>query len=110
MYYKAFTNNGDFHVGYLFNITELEELRRYSLWAAKKQFNDDEIGEEDYTEMKSNINGLDLSSVAPKKDGEQALIDGFVEELFVTASSHPFPKTECEDFQRSMIGNAPWHK
>lgn len=110
MYYKAFSNNGDYHVGYLFNITDLEELRKYFLWAAKKQFNSDEIGEDDYTELKSNINGLDLSSIAPTNSGEQTLIDGFVEELFVTASTDPFSDSECEDFQRSMIGNAPWNR
>ena len=110
MYYKAFTNNGKFHPGYIYNITNVEELRSYFLFELKNQYNDDCISEEEYNELKPKIKDLNLEDLVPKAHGEQTCIDGFVEELFVTASNTPFPIDELEDFQHNCFGNAPWNK
>ena len=110
MYYKAFTNNGKFHPGYIYNITNVEELRSYFLFELKNQYNDDCISEEEYNELKPKIKDLNLEDLVPKAHGEQTWIDGFVEELFVTASNTPFPIDELEDFQHNCFGNAPWNK
>jgi hypothetical protein len=109
MYYKAFTNNGEFHPGYIYNITRVEELRNYFLFVLKNQYNDDCIGEDEYKELKSKIIDLNLEDLAPKAHGEQTCVDGFIEELFVTASNTPFPIKELEDYQRDLVGNAPWN-
>ena len=110
MYYKAFTNNGKFHPGYIYNITNVEELRSYFIFELKNQYNDDCISEEEYNELKPKIKDLNLEDLVPKAHGEQTWIDGFVEELFVTASNTPFPIDELEDFQHNCFGNAPWNK
>ena len=109
MYYKAFTNNGEFHPGYIYNITDVQELINYFLFEAKNQYNDENISEEEYNQLISKIKSLNIYDLVPKTSGEQASIDGFVEELFVTASNTPFPIDEIEDFQRDLVGNAPWN-
>jgi len=109
MYYKAFTNNGEFHPGYIYNTTNVEELRSYFLFEASNKFNDDNLSDEEYSELKSKIKALNIEDLVPKAHSEQTCIDGYVEELYVTASNTPFPIDELEDFQRDLVGNAPWH-
>lgn len=108
MYYKAFTNNGEFHVGYLFNETDPNEIQNYFLWSAGKQYEDENISEDEYNTMKMEIEAIDITALLPYKEGDQKCIDGIVEELYITASKKAFPISECEDFQRDLIGAAPW--
>jgi hypothetical protein len=84
-------------------------LRSYFLFVLKDQYNDDNISEEEYKELKSKIKDLNLEDLVPKAHGEQTWIDGFVEELSITASNTPFPIDELEDFQQNCFGNAPWN-
>ena len=108
MHYKVFTNNGKFHIGYLFNITDIEDIRKYLIWEAQNQFDNEEINDDELEELKIKINKIDLIKQSPKNQDEETHIDGFVDSLYVTASNSSFPITDCDDFQQDSIGNSPW--
>jgi hypothetical protein len=108
MYYKVFTSNGDYHIGYLYNINNLEEIRNYLLWEADNQYNDDVLDDDRFEQKVSNIKAMDFDKLAPKEEGEPLFMDGFVDKLYVTISSKKFSIDDLEDSQRDLVGNAPW--
>ena len=99
MYYKVFTNNGEFYLGYLFNITDTESIRSYLKWDLGNQLDDGNISQEEYDEKLSNI--ISLTKEELEKD-----LDDY--DLFVTSSATAFPESELDDSQLSCVGNAPW--
>jgi hypothetical protein len=108
MYYKVFTSNGDYEIGYLYNITDLEQVRSYLLWEADNQYNDDTLDDDRYEAKVAKIKAMDFSNLTSQDELKQEFVDGFVDKLYVTSSKKEFATNLLDESQRDLVGNAPW--
>ena len=99
MYYKVFTNNGEFYIGYLFNIKDKEQIRKYLLWELKNNLDDGNIDQEEYSEKKVSIMNI-------SKDELTSNLSDY--DLFISSSSEPFSESELDETQLGLIGTTPW--
>ncbi len=108
MYYKVYTSNGNYTLGYLFNIENVDEVRNYLLWELDNRYNDDLVDDEKFEMLETKINAIDLSSLESLKSGETERVDGFFERLDVTASDSKFPSSDLSADQKDLAGSFPW--
>ena len=108
MYYKVYTSNGNYHLGYLFNINDTEQIRSYLLWELDNRYNDDLLDDDKFELVEEKIKSISLDEVKNLKDGESVRVDGFFERLDITASKSSFPMSDLSDDQKSLVGDFPW--
>ncbi len=108
MYYKVFTSNGDFEIGYLYNITDIEQIRSYLLWEADNQYNDDTLDDDRYEAKVAKIKAMSFLNLGTQEELKQEFVDGFVDKLYVTSSKEAFAINLIDESQRDLVGNAPW--
>lgn len=108
MYYKVYTSNGNYHLDYLFNISDTEQIRSYLLQELDNRYNDDLVDDDKFELVEEKIKSISLDEVKNLKDGQSFRVDGVFERLDITASKSSFPMSDLSDDQKSLVGDFPW--